>query len=68
MGTAARCSLVDALLTRTQEIPVWMLDPVACRTMRAAGEPVAALSALTRLHALLAEAANGAAPSRRRGR
>src|SRR5688500_17710579 len=67
VGAAARCSLVDAPLTRTQEIPVWMLDPVACRTMRATGEPVAALSALTRLHALLADAANGAArqaPSR----
>jgi hypothetical protein len=67
VGAAARCSLVDAPLTRTQEIPVWMLDPVACRTMRATGEPVAALSALTRLRALLADAAHGAArqaPSR----
>ena len=58
-GVVARCSLVEALLTRLQEIPVWMLDPVACRTMPATGHPVASLSALTALHALLANTASG---------
>ena len=58
-GTAARCSLADAPIARPQEIPVWMLDPVACRTMRAAAQPVAALSVLMSLHALLADAAGG---------
>jgi hypothetical protein len=54
-GTAVRCSLVDAPVTRFQEIPVWMLDPVACGTVRATGRPVAALSALRSLHALLVD-------------
>src|SRR3954447_16161052 len=67
-GTAARCSLVDAPVTRFREIPVWMLDPVACGTVRATGQPVAALSALRSLHALLADAATdrGRAPNRPR--
>ena len=60
-GLAARCSLVDAPFMRHQEIPVWMLDPVACRTVRATQQPVAAWSALTTLHALLADRARGAA-------
>src|SRR3954471_2686127 len=58
-GTAARCSLADAPIARPQEIPVWMFDPVACRTMRAAPQPVAALSVLMSLHALFADAAGG---------
>jgi hypothetical protein len=58
-GTGVRCSLVDAPVTRFQEIPAWMLDPVACGTVRATGQPVAALSALRSLHALLADAAGG---------
>jgi hypothetical protein len=58
-GTAVRCSLVDAPVARFQEIPAWMLDPVACGTVRATGQPVAALSALRSLHALLADAARG---------
>src|SRR3954447_10278609 len=62
-GAAARCSLVDALVTRLQEIPVWMLDPVACGTVRATGQPVAALSALRSLHALLADAARDRDPA-----
>jgi hypothetical protein len=67
-GAAARCSLVDAPVTRLQEIPVWMLDPVACGTVRATGQPVAALSALRSLHALLADAARDRdrAPSKAR--
>ena len=36
-GAAARCSLVDAPVTRLQEIPVWMLDPVACGTVAGDG-------------------------------
>ncbi len=60
-GAAARCSLVNATSPRSQEIPVWMLDPVACRSAQATVQPVAALSALTILHALLADAARGAA-------
>ena len=63
-GAAARCSrcsLVNATSPRLQEIPVWMLNPVACRSAQATGQPVAALSALTTLHALLADAARGAA-------
>jgi hypothetical protein len=30
-GTAARCTLADAPAARLQEMPVWMLDAVACK-------------------------------------
>ena len=65
-GTAVRCSLADAPVARFQEIPAWMLDPVACGTVRATGQPVAALSALRSLHALLADAARGGDRGRER--
>src|SRR5215212_1501738 len=55
-GASARCSLVDATIARQQEIPVWMLDAVACRTARTTAQPVAALSALAALRALLSDA------------
>ena len=55
-GTSARCGLVDAAVDRVQEIPVWMLDAAVCRSMRAATEPVAAVSALLTLRSLLSEA------------
>ena len=57
--TVARCSLVDVPVTRLQEIPVWMLDPVACRTVRAMDQPITTLSALIGLHALFADAVRG---------
>src|SRR6188474_1865783 len=57
--TVARCSLVDVTGTRLQETPVWMLDPVACRTVLAMDQPITTLSALIVLHALFAEAARG---------
>jgi hypothetical protein len=62
-GAAARCDLADTQTIRFLEIPVWMLDPVACRSMRAAAQPVAALSALTSLRAFLSEAMAHAAAS-----
>ena len=63
-GTAVRCTPVDAPAARLQEIPVWMLDPVACGAMRAAPQPVAALSALMSLRVLLAAAGKGHVPRR----
>lgn len=62
-GAAARCDLAHTQTIRFLEIPVWMLDPVACRSMRAAAQPVAALSALTALRAFLSEAMAHAAAS-----
>ena len=59
-GASARCSLVDATITRLQEIPAWMLDARACRTARTTAQPVAALSALAALRALLSDAMRGA--------
>ena len=59
-GAWARCSLVDADVTRVREIPTWMLDASVCRTMRPSAEPVAALSALVALRALLTETAKAA--------
>ena len=67
-GTAARCTLTDAPVARLQEIPVWMLDPVACSATRAAAQPVAALSALMSLRALLAAAMGGGGPVPRRAK
>ena len=55
-GASARCSLVDATNARLQEIPVWMLDAVVCRTTRTTAQPVAALPALAALRALLSDA------------
>src|SRR4051812_16271982 len=55
-GASARCSLVDATIARLQEIPTWMLDASACRTARTTAQPVAALSALAALRALLSDA------------
>ena len=63
-GTTARCTLVDAPAVRLQEIPVWMLDPVACGAMRATPQPIAALSALMSLRILLAVAGKGHVPRR----
>jgi len=62
-GASARCSLIDTAVIRLQEVPVWMFDAAACRTARATVQPVAALSALAALHALLADA-TGQAPRR----
>src|ERR1051325_8677829 len=59
-GASARCSLVDATMTRLQEIPAWMLDARACRTARTTAQPVAALSALAALRALLSDAMRAA--------
>src|SRR3954470_20373418 len=59
-GASARCSLVDATNARLQEIPVWMLDAVVCRTTRTTAQPVAALPALAALRALLSDAMRGA--------
>jgi hypothetical protein len=55
-GAAARCSLVAASVARVQEVPVWMLDTVACCWTRLAAEPTVALSALAILRVLLSEA------------
>src|SRR4051794_14921322 len=59
-GASARCSLVDATNARLQEIPVWMLDAVVCRTARTTAQPVAALQALAALRALLSDVTRGA--------
>src|SRR4051794_41506675 len=59
-GASARCSLVDATNARLQEIPVWMLDALVCRTTRTTAQPVAALPALAALRALLSDATRGA--------
>src|SRR3954463_9080223 len=59
-GASVRCSLVNATIARLQEIPVWMLDASACRTARTTTQPVAALSALAALCALLSDAMRGA--------
>jgi len=55
-GAVARCSLVNAVVARVQEIPVWMLDTAACCQARLAAKPVAALSTLAALRILLLEA------------
>ena len=55
-GASARCGVVDASVERVQEIPVWMLDAAACRSMYPSAEPVAALSGLTELRSLLSAA------------
>ena len=59
-GQAARCTLGDTPVAGLQEIPVWMLDPVACGATRAVPQPVAILSALMSLRALLAAVVGGA--------
>src|SRR5690349_25067919 len=69
-GARARCSLADAAVVRIREIPAWMLDAAACRGVREAPEPVAALSALAALRSLLTEAMRAAAvasPAHHRG-
>ena len=60
-GSWARCSLAGADLVRLREIPTWMLDASVCRSMRKSAAPVAALSALAALRALLSEAMASAA-------
>ncbi len=60
-GTWARCSPVGADVVRQREIPTWMLDASVCRATWRAPEPVAALSALVALGALLSEAMENAA-------
>lgn len=55
-GTVARCTLGDGLPERVQELPSWMLDAAACRTMRSATRPEASMPALAALGALLSEA------------
>jgi len=64
-GAWARCGLTGADVARLREIPTWMLDASICRAMRRASEPIAALSALLALRALLTEAmgATKTAPS-----
>ena len=60
-GAWARCSPVGADIVRQQEIPTWMLDASVCRAMWRAPEPVAAVSALVALRALLSGAMENAA-------
>src|ERR687894_786941 len=60
-GAWARCSLVGADVARLREIPTWMHDASVCRSMWRAPAPVAALSALVSLRALLSEAMENAA-------
>lgn len=55
-GAWARCGPVGAGIVRPREIPTWMFDASVCRSTRRAPEPVAALSALVALRALLTEA------------
>ena len=65
-GAWARCSPVGADIVRQQEIPAWMLDASVCRAMWRAPEPVAAVSALVALRALLSGAMEecGSGPAR----
>ena len=60
-GAWARCSPAGADIVRLREILTWMLDASVCRVMRRVSEPVAALSALVALRALLTEVMEGAA-------
>jgi hypothetical protein len=62
-GASARCVLVGVAVGRSQEIPVWMLDAAACRTMRATREPIVASSSLEALGSLLSKAMACAAAS-----
>src|SRR5215213_7406251 len=66
-GSWARCGLAGADAARLREIPAWMLDASVCRSMRKSAAPVAALSALAALRALLSEvmasAAAGSVPA-----
>ena len=60
-GSWARCGLAGADAARLREIPAWMLDASVCRSMRKSAAPVAALSALAALRALLSEVMASAA-------
>jgi hypothetical protein len=50
---AARCSLEDVQPFRILEVPLWMLDAVACCKIRAASSSVANVDSLRELKALL---------------
>lgn len=54
-GAVLRCSPVGERVTRSQEIPAWMLDHAACGGMRRVPHPVVELGALAALRALLSE-------------
>lgn len=60
-GTWARCSLAGSDAVRLREIPVWMLDASVCCSVRRVPSPIAALSALLALRALLSKATTDAA-------
>lgn len=55
-GADVRCTVHDAPLGRSQELPLWMLDAATCEPMRDVESPVASAAALEALHALLTEA------------
>ena len=54
-GAFARCRELGDRQGRVLEVPVWMLDAAACRTVRRAASPVADLRALVALRVLLSE-------------
>src|SRR5208283_1755346 len=66
-GSVTRCSLADDGVRRAQEIPAWMLDAAFCQTMRDAAHPVADLSALIELRALLSDATAVSVPTAAEG-
>ena len=55
-----RCCLTDEPPSRSLELPAWMFDSAACAPMQLADVPVAALSALQALRALLNDVPGGA--------
>src|SRR3954447_15103919 len=54
-GAVLRCSPVGERVTRSREVPAWMLDHAACGGMRRVPHPVVELGALAALRALLSE-------------
>ena len=61
-GASARCSLVGDPVARVLELPVWMLDAAACRSVSLTADPIVALATLTAPQSLL----SAAMPSMRR--
>ena len=54
-GAFARCRELGDRQGRVLEVPVWIVDAAACRTVRRAASPVADLRALVALRVLLSE-------------
>ena len=53
IGASARCSLIGVPDARVQELPIWMLEAAACRSVRLTCEPIVPLAAFAALQRLL---------------